>query len=184
MQLISHFFESYFYNAVFIFFAVTKHIIYEPTKPFYLESDDQKIRQIVLWLIGDDIDGKVLNGEHRITDVTRYLEKMEKNSFLRLLQIDELQLIKDYLTEDSWQHLLKFKEEMKFSNVLCNECGEMCSVDTASESFQCQKCLLTFHSFCRKFKRLTSNNVEGFIFCWNCFYFSNSKTTRDCQLVM
>lgn len=174
-----------FKTTIFVFVSVTQQIIVDASKPFEQESNAEKAKQMISWLTDGNPDTFNETDDQKIDDVLHYLHEMDKHRFIRLLKIKDLSLIKDYLTEKSWQDLLEFKEMNMFADVLCDECGEKCHVNAASESFQCEKCMLTFHTFCRKSHIIdteSDKSYEKFILCLNCFYSSKNKMKRGCQI--
>lgn len=130
-----------------------------------------------------NIQEDVLNNKQKITDVMWYLNQMQKDRFIRLLRDTELGLIKNYLTEDSWKDLLEFKEQNMQADVLCDECGEICRVEGASESYECQKCLLFFHSFCRKIQLINEHANGGYVLCLSCSMLTKNTKKVNCRLL-
>lgn len=146
---------------------VTQHIqVHDVTMilaapvPFSSESDENKLKLMLMWLLPKNQYESVLYGGS-IQNVKIHLENMKFNGYLRIFKAD-FSLLKEKMSLTSWKSFIDFEQKRKKDKWICPTCTNFC--DDIIERWKCARCLFYFHDKCSQSR---TNNI---LICYKCFF--------------
>lgn len=135
-------------------------------KPYQQESDDGKIMLLLKWIMQDEPYEQILSGQQVIKNITIQLNKMNYNGYLRLFDI-ELNILKNYMSDTSWNSLQDFASKRRSDSWVCPHCKHLFVSNEVK--WRCERCLFWYHRMCAQPKELHGENTI-FILCFSCLF--------------
>lgn len=136
-----------------------------------METENIQSAFVLKWLTGE-IPSNILNGSEKLRNISVYLDRLKKQgsrTYLRLQEV-KLEVIKEYLSDCSWDLLIDFvKKNIDELNV-CHVCEvELHNIN--NEIFKCSRCLLYYHERCKEGQKLNDLDLSSqYFICKNCFF--------------
>lgn len=144
-------------------------IIFKAPKTFSAETQSNKAKLILEWILNDELSEDILNGNQKVQNIMFYLDKMKNHDYLRLFEDVDLGLIKRFLTTSSWILLQDFKKKHINDKWTCQKCNSFLKQN--QKIWQCEKCLFWFHGKCMASQTIKDkNSVDETLMCFQCFF--------------
>lgn len=128
--------------------------------PFSSESDENKLKILLMWLLPKNQYESVLYGGS-IQNVKMHLENMNFNGYLRIFEAD-FNLLREKMSLTSWKLFLDFEQKRKNDKWICPTCANF--FDDAIERWKCARCLFYFHDKC------SQSQTKRILICFKCFF--------------
>lgn len=123
------------------------------------------------WLTGEFPNNDILDESKKLRNISFYLDQLKKQgsrSYLRLMDIN-VEVIKQYLSECSWNLLEDFLRKNKHELNVCH----VCKFELLNNNgiFKCSRCLLYYHDECEDRQTLNDSDLSGqYLICKNCYF--------------
>lgn len=145
--------------------TLTEVVIDQPKT--FIEEDENTQRKLILeWLLNSPVD-EYLHKHKTIDNITLLLENMKANGYLRIIQNIDLEIIKEYCSETSWEMIETFRENRTGDELKCSQCSD----NFENINFwKCMRCFHVYHSKCCASKIITRKENEQYSLCTGCFF--------------
>lgn len=142
--------------------TITNELLYSGPKSFSNESENAKISIILDWLMPNE----KFTEETKIQNITFLLNKMDFNGYLRIFEV-EFEIIRNHLTDTSWNLLQDFKQKRQNDAWVCPSCMQF--VGVMQQRWKCARCLYFYHTHCVQPNYIKGTNEIFDNFCSKCF---------------
>lgn len=143
-----------------------RQVVFNTPKLFVDETEQNQIKMLLEWLTGED-NQEILDGNAAIENISVYLDKLDTNSLLRMINGTNLEKIKQYISATSWNILMEFRKKYEDAKVQCNTCdGVQCD---GGVLYQCGRCLFYYTKSCMTYIIVHSEQDNAmYELCMNC----------------
>lgn len=144
---------------------ICNQIIRAPPKPFELESQIEKVKNVFKWIFGDSYKHNFLGGRISVS-INDNLETMNNRGYVRFRNMD-FSIMNEYLSGVSMRNISRFMDVHKNELYVCPHCNN--DIQNGQKKWECASCLMHFHSKCMKKIEVIIED-SSYIFCRNCFF--------------
>lgn len=136
---------------------ITNELSAPPPLPFDEETLEARAQIALKWMLNvNTLDRDILNGNKKISDMAHILKKEHPNRYLRVLQNVDLEILREYITETSFDFINDLKETTKNNSFICPTCNFVINQTNEVDEFQCDKCFLFYHRKCSEVYKISS----------------------------